>query len=180
MNKLKYLFAGLLCIFCIEIKAQDSDKKMEESSSLLAGYHAGIVQIMFAVNKDNFTTLDKYDFYFIGFPFGITFNTHGKLKFDLEFVPIIKPYFNSGVPIQVHLLFHPGILYPLGKGWTFGFRLAYENSVNQIGFTPLINKGFKRKNNSVFFLELVAPARFGPEKNSGYTQLGGLHIGIGF
>ena len=99
---------------------------------------------------------------------------------DLEFVPVVKPYFNSGVPIQVHLLFHPGILYPLGNGWTFGFRLAYENSVNQIGFTPLINKGFKRKNNSVFFLELVAPARFGPEKNSGYTQLGGLHVGLGF
>jgi len=171
---------GLVCIISTKVTAQESEKKMSDPISVLAGYHVGVVQIMFAANKGNFTTLDKYDFYFIGFPIGITFNTAGKLKFDLEFVPVVKPYFNSGVPIQVHLLFHPGILYPLGNGWTFGFRLAYENSVNQIGFTPLINKGFKRKNNSVFFLELVAPARFGPEKNSGYTQLGGLHVGLGF
>ena len=180
MKNLVYLLMGLVCIISTKVTAQESEKKMIDPVSVLAGYHVGVVQIMFAVNKGNFTTLDKYDFYFIGFPIGITFNTAGKLKFDLEFVPVIKPYFNSGVPIQVHLLFHPGILYPLGNGWTFGFRLAYENSVNQIGFTPLINKGFKRKNNSVFFFELVAPARFGPEKNSGYTQLGGLHVGLGF
>ncbi len=156
------------------------DTTKESVSEVVKGFHLGIVQIVFAVNKGNLTLLDKRDFYTIGFPMGISLNTNGKLIFDLEFVPVIKPFVNSNVPYDVHLLFHPGILCPLGNGWTFGFRLAFETGAGQFGFTPLINKAFKITEHSAFFLELVAPARFGPDKNSGYTQLAGLHLGLGF
>ncbi|MBK7696835.1 MAG: hypothetical protein IPI30_21730 [Saprospiraceae bacterium] len=93
MKNLVYLLMGLVCIISTKVTAQESENKMSNPTSVLAGYHVGVVQIMFAANKGNFTTLDKYDFYFIGFPIGITFNTASKLKFDLEFVPVVKPYF---------------------------------------------------------------------------------------
>jgi hypothetical protein len=150
------------------------------ATSKLAGYHFGVVQIIFAVNDGEVTTLDKSDFYSIGFPFGLTLNTGCKTKIDLEFVPSIKPYLEQEKPYEVHFLFHPGVLFPLNHGWTFGMRLAFEVGDGQYGFTPLINKSFKMSDHSSFFIELVAPARFGPEKDSGYTQLGGIHLGIGF
>jgi hypothetical protein len=59
-------------------------------------------------------------------------------------------------------------------------RLALEAGEGQFGFTPLINKAFPLGQHTVFFTELVAPGRFGPGKDTGYTQLGGLHLGIGF
>jgi hypothetical protein len=160
--------------------AQAAKDTSKIESSKVLGYHIGVVQIAFGMNNGKTTFLDKLDFYSLGFPVGITLKTPGKLKFDLEFVPVLKPYINSSTPYSVHLLFHPGVLYPLDHGWTLGFRLAFETGEGQIGFTPLINKGFKLDNGSVFFIELVAPARFGPNKNSGYTQLVGLHLGYGF
>ena len=151
------------------------------AASKLAGYHFGVVQIIFAVHNGETSTIDQSNFYSIGFPVGLTLNTGCKTKIDLEFVPSIKPYVNQDEkPYEVHFLFHPGVLFPIGKGWTFGMRLAFEVGDGQYGFTPLLNKSFKMGDQSSFFIELVAPARFGPEKNSGYTQLGGIHVGIGF
>ncbi|MBK9981679.1 MAG: hypothetical protein IPP15_04525 [Saprospiraceae bacterium] len=162
------------------LKAQAELKTPEPAISKLAGYHVGVVQIFFAINKGQTTFFDESKFYAIGFPAGITFNTAGKTKFDLEFVPFIKPHVNTDLPYQVHLLFHPGVLFPLQDGWTFGLRLAFEIGEGQFGFTPLLNKSFKLGEQSSFFVELVAPGRFGSEKTSGYTQLAGLHLGFGF
>jgi len=138
------------------------------------------VQIIFAHNNGETVYFDRTSVYSVGFPFGITFNTKGKIKIDLELVPFINPYIYSDRPYKIHLLYHPGILCPLGKDWTFGLRAALEIGEGQFGFTPLINKAFKFKSGNAFFIELVAPGRFGPEKDSGYTQLGGVHIGLGF
>lgn len=168
----------ILCtIFCIGLF---SSNMVKAQSDKLAGYHVGVVQIAFAVNKGEVTFMDKAEFYSIGFPFGVGFKTSGKAIFDLEFVPVIQPFIDLNRPYNVHLLFHPGILFPLNGGWTFGFRLAFETGVGQFGFTPLLNKAFKISDNTVFFAELVAPGRFGPTGNAGYTQLAGLHFGIGF
>ncbi|MBP8725114.1 MAG: hypothetical protein KBF37_08475 [Saprospiraceae bacterium] len=151
-----------------------------QSGNLVAGYHFGVVQPILAINKGDVNYFYETDFYAIGFPMGITLNTPGKVKFDLEFVPLFKPYADTDKPYEVHLLFHPGFLFPLGGGFTFGMRLAFETGVGQFGLTPLLNKGFSIGDGTVFFLELVAPGRFGPEKNSGYTQIFGLHAGLGF
>jgi len=162
------------------IVAQDAIKTTERVMPKLAGYHIGVVQLIYSVNKGETSFLDENNFYTIGFPVGLTLNTGGKVKVDLELVPFIKPHIETDLPYQVHLLYHPGVLFPMQHGWTFGFRLAFEAGEGQFGFTPLLNKSFKISEKSVFFMELVAPGRFGPEKNSGYTQLGGLHAGFGF
>ena len=146
----------------------------------LAGYHIGVVQPIVSINNEETHFFTEYDHYAIGFPIGATFHTGGKVLFDMEIVPLIKPYANSEEPYDVHLLVHPGMLLPVGHGWTLGFRLAFEMNAGQFGFTPLINKAFKIDEGHVFFLELVVPGRFGPEKNSGYTQVFGLHVGFGF
>jgi hypothetical protein len=161
------------------VQAQDGIPPAPPAKGL-AGYHVGVVQPIVAFHNGEIHTIDETEFYSIGFPLGITFHTPGKTMIDFEFVPLIKPYANSSKPYDVHLLVHPGVLFPLSNGWTFGFRLAFETGTGQFGFTPLLNKAFPCGNDNVFFIELVAPGRFGPEKNSGYTQVLGLHFGFGF
>ncbi len=176
------LISILLFIVFLQMigKGQDTLSMNNQAKSIVAGYHIGVVQILFAHNKGETTFFDRTSIYSVGFPFGITLNTNGKAKIDLELVPFINPYIYSNLPYKIHLLYHPGILYPLNGGWTIGLRAAFEIGEGQFGFTPLINKAFKNKNGTAFFIELVAPGRFGPDKDSGYTQLGGVHIGLGF
>ncbi len=158
------------------MKSIDSTHK-----SMVKGYHIGIVQPLLAFNRNKTTYFTDYNFYSIGFPFGITLTTSGSVLIDLELVPFIKPRIDDdAVPYEVALLYHPGILVPVGHGFTFGLRAAFEPVNDQFGFTPLINKGFKMNNGTSFFCELVFPGRFGPEKSSGYTQIVGIHLGLGF
>jgi hypothetical protein len=179
---MKHFFLSLICIFLFlsGITAQDLTIINPPVKTKINGYHVGVVQILFATNKGETVFFDRTSVYSVGFPFGITFNTAGKLKIDLELVPFINPYIYSDLPYNIHLLYHPGILYPLKGGWTLGMRAAFEIGQGQFGFTPLINKGFKTGKGTTFFIELILPGRFGPEKASGYTQLGGIHMGLGF
>ncbi|HLF63561.1 MAG TPA: hypothetical protein VI603_07405 [Saprospiraceae bacterium] len=174
------VFLISLVLFCVSLHAQDTATDQDPVMPKLSGYHVGVVQIVFAANGDGTKFLDQTSFYSIGFPLGVTLNTSGKVKVDLEVVPFVKPYVQTDLPYKVHVLYHPGVLFPLKHGWTFGLRLACESGQGQFGFTPLVNKAFKIGEQTVIFIELVAPGRFGPEKNSGYTQLGGLHVGFGF
>lgn len=173
MKRKALLFFIALLPF-LSLRSQDS------TATGIAGYHIGIVQPILAAQNGEVHYINEANFYAIGFPMGITLHTSGKALIDLEFVPFIKPYANTSTPYDVHLLVHPGILIPMGDRFTFGFRLAFETGQGQFGFTPLINKAFSLGDHSVFFVELVAPARFGPEKNSGYTQALALHLGFGF
>lgn len=155
--------------------AQDS---LKNSKNLVLGYHIGIVQPLVSFQKGITTNLLDYDVYAIGFPVGISLATPGKAVIDLEIVPFVSPFLEFRENFGVHLLYHPGILYPLGNGFTMGFRLAFEAGIGQFGFTPLINKSFKINKEVNIFTEIVAPGRFGPNEKSSYTQVLALHVGI--
>ena len=176
----------IFLLFClIPLLRIPSSAQLVKKDSLklpaIKGYHFGVVQPLLAIQQKNMRYLTEYDFYSIGFPFGLTLRTNGLFLIDLELVPFIKPYADdAGKPYDVHLLYHPGVLYPLGSGFTVGLRAAFESGQDQFGFTPLINKSFKIGPAGSFFVELVFPGRFGPEKSSGYTQIGGIHFGFGF
>ncbi|HJW27977.1 MAG TPA: hypothetical protein VJ508_01875, partial [Saprospiraceae bacterium] len=131
------------------LMAQETMTPPAPANPKVAGFHVGVVQIIFGINKNGTSWIDESDFYSIGFPMGITLNTSGKAKIDLEFVPVIKPHMESDKPFQSHLLFHPGILLPMKHGWTFGMRLAFEAGEGQFGFTPLLNKSFPLGKQSV-------------------------------
>ena len=150
------------------------------SKSIIAGYHVGYVQLIFATDGTETHFLDESKFFTMGFPIGVTFQTGKRIKFDLEFVPFVNPNLGSGRPYSSHLLFHPGVLLPLSKSWTIGARLAFELGNNQMGLTPLINKSFSLGKQGAFFVELVAPMRVGPSKHDSYVQLGGIHLGFAY
>ena len=147
---------------------------------IVVGYHMGYVQLLFSTDSNQTQWMNESDFFGMGFPIGITFNTPGKWKFDLEVVPFLNPHLGTGKPYQNHLLFHPGALRSIGHNWTFGDRLEFEIGNDKFGFTPLLNEPFPLGKRSSFFMELVAPMRFGPSKVSSFHQLGGLHLGFAF
>lgn len=170
-----------ICIFIGQNTAygqDESDDTANKQKITFAGLHFGVVQPLVSFNDGDVSTITDEDFFAIGFPMGITFKASEKLMLDFEFVPFINPG-NSETPLNTHLLFHPGILIPLGKGFTFGTRAAFELGQGQWGFTPLLNKAFKLDSGKALFVELVLPGRFGPTKDSGYTQVIALHFGIG-
>jgi len=180
MKIIKTLTLFILLINFSQIVAQeDIQTEKNRNETVFQGLHIGVVQPLLSINQGTTSTIADDDFFSIGFPIGITFKTHCKLLFDVEFVPFINPG-NDTSPNTTHLLFHPGLLWPLGKGFTLGFRAAFELGQGQYGFTPLLNKAFEFKNGAAFFTELVLPGRFGPDQNSGYTQVVALHLGIGF
>jgi hypothetical protein len=183
MKTLRIILIAISCIFIQYGQAQLKQEKATDppvNQSKLVGYHFGFVNVFCSVKDGDLRWHDRYDLYSIGFPMGLTLRTPVKLLVDLEAVPFIQPYLASDEPFQVHLLWHPGVLLPLSKGWTLGLRAAFETGVGQFGFTPLINKAFKISEQTSLFLELVLPARFGPAKDNGYIQLAGLHAGVGF
>jgi hypothetical protein len=178
---------GILYITCLGLclpfilNAQDSTATITYGKSgLIKGYHVGVVQPIVNIRNGVVESVFEYDRYTIGFPIGISLKTPGSLIIDLEVVPFVSPLLDERADFGVHLLYHPGVLMPLGKGFTFGMRLAFETGQGQFGFTPLINKSFRLGPGSIYFIEIVAPGRFGPNEKSGYSQVIGFHTGVAF
>lgn len=76
-----------------------------------------------------------------------------------------------------NLLFHPGLLFPIGKGTVIAARMAFETS-GRYGFTPVLNKVIKKNKNSNFFIALPLPVRFGNNSPSTFTIA--FQLGISF
>lgn len=162
------------------LQAQDSINLPEFPKNPVKGYHIGIVQPLISIQEGEVTNLLDYDVYSVGFPIGISLATPGKAIIDMEVVPFVAAALELRQNYEVHLLYHPGILYPLGSGFTLGLRLAFESGKGQFGFTPLINKSFPITKNTKIFFEIVAPGRFGPNEKAAYTQILGIHTGVAF
>ena len=144
------------------------------------GFHIGYVQPLLSIKNGNGEWLTRQDNFTIGFPIGVGFRAKGKAIFDLEMVPLINPFFTEISPMKVHLLLHPGFLFPIDDKVTFGLRAAFDISEGQIGFTPLINRSFALMHGVRGFIELVLPGRFSSGKTLQYTQVVGLHVGVAF
>jgi hypothetical protein len=139
----------------------------------MAGY-MGILHPLLTFNSEG-TTPNFRDAYVIGFPTGLNLWKSSKIGFSVEIVPLIRT--EKGVSKMSNLLFHPGILLGLGKGFTFAGRAAFETS-GRFGFTPVFNKAFKRNNNSNYFIAIPLPVRFGNDHPTSATV--GLQFGLAF
>lgn len=93
----------------------------------------------------------------------------------MEIVPFIKA--DNGISKVSNTLIHPGILFALGKGYTFAGRAAFETS-GRYGFTPVLNKILIKKKHHSFFAAIPIPLRFGNSLPTSSTIA--FQFGIGF
>lgn len=158
-----YIFKIPCVILCFLIliqtglAAQSPNDTHYPEISKVFGYRGVVFQNALGINRDNITFFDKWDFYSIGFPVKITRATPGKIKLELEVVPVLKPYLNSCLLNKVLLSLHPGLYHLRGEEY-IGFGSAFESDECQVGFTSWLIKDFKCGNKTDSFIELVAPA----------------------
>lgn len=163
-SKSIFLFAILL--FSISVSSQTTYPK-------ITGYF-GIMHPIVTFSKDE-TTVNFRDYYAVGFPTGINIWKSEKIGFSLEFVPNIKD--DNGTDKVTNLLFHPGVLVALGKGYTFAGRAAFETS-GRYGFTPVFNKTIIKNKSCSYYAAVPLPVRFGNDHSATFTV--GFQFGIAF
>jgi hypothetical protein len=139
----------------------------------ITGY-VGIIHPLVTFGKEG-THTNFDESYTIGMPTGINIWKTPKIGFSFEVVPFIRA--ENGVSKMNNLLFHPGILTALGKGYTLVGRAAFETS-GRYGLTPILNKMVKKNAHSNYFLALPLPVRFGNDRPATFGI--GLQFGIGF
>jgi hypothetical protein len=107
------------------------------------------------------TVVNFRDYYMVGFPFGVNFWKTSNLAFSIEVIPFIKA--ENGSSKMNNVLFHPGLVFDVGKGFKVSTRAAFETA-GRYGFTPIVAKTiYKAKNNS-YYISFALPARFGNDK----------------
>lgn len=139
----------------------------------IMGYF-GIMHPIVTINEDE-TTVNFRDYYAVGFPTGINIWKNEKIGFSFEMVPNIKD--DQGTSKVTNLLFHPGVLVALGKGYTFAGRAAFETS-GRYGFTPVFNKTIIKNSNCSYYVAVPLPVRFGNDHPASFTL--GFQFGIAF
>jgi len=139
----------------------------------IVGYF-GIMHPIVTINEDE-TTVNFRDYYAVGFPTGINIWKNEKIGFSFEVVPNIKE--DQGTSKVTNLLFHPGVLVALGKGYTFAGRAAFESS-GRYGFTPVFNKTIIKNTSCSYYVAVPLPVRFGNDHPASFTV--GFQFGIAF
>lgn len=139
----------------------------------ITGY-VGILHPIVTVSRD----VPHYNFdgaYVGGMPTGINIWKSAKVGFSIEFVPIIRA--SEGSSKMNNFLFHPGMLFRLGNGFTMAARAAFETS-GRYGITPVLNKVVLKGKSYSYFVAVPMPARFGNNQPASLTA--GFQFGIAF
>ncbi|MGY6558011.1 MAG: hypothetical protein ACXIT9_01885 [Nitritalea sp.] len=110
----------------------------------------------------------------MGFPTGVNFWLNDQLAFSIEVVPTLS--WEERLRVS-QFLFHPGIIWNLGKNMSVATRMAFESN-GQLGVTPVIGKKIKDFGHSNLSLAIPFPLRFGNDLPSNWAI--GLQVGWGF
>lgn len=113
--------------------------------------------------------------YVVGFPVGVNLWKTPRLGYSLEIVPLLRA--GDGSSRVTNVLFHPGLLLGLGKGYTLASRLAFETA-GRYGLTPVLNKIVRRTPQASYFVAVPLPIRFGNDRPASVTA--GFQFGISF
>lgn len=166
MTQIKHAIFLILLVFNTSVFSQTVYPK-------ITGYF-GILHPIASISKDE-TTVNFRDYYAVGFPTGINIWKSEKIGFSFEIVPNIKD--DQGTNKVTSLLFHPGVLVALGKGYTFAGRAAFESN-GRYGITPVFNKTIKKNSSCSYFVAVPLPIRFGNDHPTTFTA--GFQFGIAF
>ena len=169
--KQSLMLAGSLILLALPTPA--AAQAPTETYPKITGY-VGIVHPL-ATFSSSGTTANFKNSYTAGLPTGINIWKTAKIGFSIEVVPFIRS--ENGISKMNNILFHPGVLLPIGKGFTFVGRAAFETS-GRYGFTPVLNKVIKKNHLGNLFVAVPAPFRFG--NNSPATFALAFQFGIGF
>ncbi|MDF2515755.1 MAG: hypothetical protein K0R59_1051 [Sphingobacterium sp.] len=160
-NRISYGFKiGMAAILFLPIWTKLSAQQPDKTFKL--NTYIGVVHPVVSYSAGAFNTNFK-DSYIVGMPTGINVIKSGHLGFSLEMVPYIKV--ESGISKMNNFLFHPGVLFPLGKEFTFIARAAFETS-GRYGVTPVISKVITHGQAGRLFLAIPLPVRFGNEHSA--------------
>lgn len=136
--------------------------------------YVGTIHPIVTLSKDK--PLYNFDGAYVGgLPTGINIWKSAKIAFSFEFVPFIRAA--DGSSKMSNFLFHPGLLFALGKGYTLATRAAFETS-GRYGLTPVLNKVLVKGKSSSFYVAIPVPARFG--NNQPTTLALAFQFGIAF
>ena len=160
--------------FCYSQERNPTNTNLSTSTYPKITGYVGILHPIITFTSAQTTTNFNHH-YTVGLPTGINIIKSAKIGFSLEFVPLIK--IENGVSRMNNFLFHPGVLFPVGKGFTLVGRAAFETS-GRFGVTPVINKVVKKNKNSNYFIAVPMPLRFGNDKPTSFTL--GFQFGISF
>ncbi len=128
-----------------------------------------------ATFTDDGNTVNLKDYYQVGFPMAVNIWKTPKVGFSFQIIPFIRV--EGGSSKTNNLLFHPGILTALGKGFTFTGRAAFETS-GRYGFTPIFSKIIKRDKYVNYYVATPLPCRFGNDRAASFSP--SLEFGITF
>ena len=165
------LLAILIASFCSPclLRGQSAPSNYPKITTYVGTIHPIVT---FSKNKP----LYNFDGAYVGgLPTGINIWKNAKIGFSLEFVPFIRA--SGGSSKMSNFLFHPGVLFALGKGYTLATRAAFETS-GRYGITPVLNKVLIKSKNSSLYVAIPVPARFGNNQPS--TLALGFQFGIAF
>lgn len=163
------LFVITIYLFSSTIFAQNTEPTFPE----IKGYTGLVHPIRTWSNDGNVSNFQNY--YIVGNPWGINIWKSKKFGVSFEFTPFIRSD-SKGTRVS-NYLFHPGVLYRLGKNTTLIGRVAYETS-GRFGFTPILSQVFKRYSSHNFFAAVLMPVRFGNNHSAAATL--SIQFGIGF
>ena len=170
------LFFAMLCIALFTpLTARAQDPAAPPPPSRVGG-HVGIA-FPIVTRSDGTTTTISEDF-IVGFPVGITIKNSSPFAFDFEFIPTI----NNSPQQEVTLTVHPGIIYSFKKHYAVGVRAAFDIGADTYGFTPLVQRSWKLKGDTKYFIEADFPVRFEQQPDRRRTTAGTFtaHFGVAF
>lgn len=152
MFKKNLLVAAVLLSGCYKSFSQNNVPKITGYASIV---HP-IVTLSSEPPAHNFK-----DYYVVGFPFGINYWKTPKVAFSFEVAPFIKA--ENGSSKTSYFLFHPGVVFALGKGFSFAQRMAFETT-GRYGLTSIFSKVIIRGRNCNYYVAVPVSVRFGNDK----------------
>lgn len=159
------LFTVLIFGACACAQSHDSPK--------IKGYFS-IVHPIVSFSSDK-PAVNFRDYYVVGFPTGINIWKSEKIGFSFELTPFIRS--QDGESKTSSLMFHPGVLFALGQGYTFTTRLAFETN-GRYGATAIFGKTLYKADAYGFFAAVPLPVRFGNEQPVSFAP--GIQLGVSF
>ena len=124
-----------------------------------------ILHPIVSFSKDG-PTYNFSSYYKVGFPFGVNVWKTAKIGYSLQFIPYIVS--QAGSSKMTDMVFQPGVMVGLGKGFMFVGRAAFETS-GRYGFTPVICKTIWKKGGNSVYIDMPVAFRFGNNEVTAIT-----------